>query len=667
MLDSENDAFPLYLLPQHVVGKNKTLLPTSFLEAQEQLEGLTDAGLRASCTYRNPGTQSDNDFEYPARFDGSCISVNIGASILTFPIQFASVITAVESTAKGYVGIQQYQAHNRCWLFAVKNVETSMPKVVQQLAASAAIIWDVLSMPENIMSISAGRTQVYCSRRAAFVRKAKSDRLVSQGSSRSFSGDSDSSCELGQVDALQGSPQCQPPIVCRLQPSPQWEYGDKTGGEPGEIEKLHWVTKFYQQTGASSAEEDCLDDPFMLPGRAASSLSVDVCAPMPEALKELKILTLLQGSKHVLNVFGLFHIPDPTTEASRWALISEYCSGCSMTAYLKANGEMIESDAKKASYGLLTGLDFLHQRSVVHRDIKLDHLLLRGHQNELVICGFGSACLLGEADACSSKVGTIGYQAPETLLHNVSREPADVFAAGVVIFCFLTLKKPFGGSTPAELTNHSTINKHVDFSRRKAFQTTSHECKQLIEELLTKNPARRLTAGQALHQRWLSEVSPAVAEKEMSFTSSTGRGVAVSGKETDLSLPSVVSFKGIAAPAASSAVPELLTQRCASPTQGSSRRSRSLIQTIRERTGNMLQRYSLRGNSIMRHGENGETFESVSPAQQTNRNALRDGGSAHRMSVRRGLSMIRSVIPTRRSPVDDRSLECRPFSSLDAD
>lgn len=671
MLVGESDSFPLYLLPQHVVGRNKSLLPTSFLEAQEQLVRLTDAGLRVSCP-SGLRMLSDSDFEYPASFDGSCISVNIEEKTLDLPVQFASVITAVENNNRtAYVGIQQYQKRNMCWLFAVKDVERSLPKVVQQLAAASAILSDVLPMPENVRHLSAGRTQVFSSRRVALVREETRDHPILSINSRSYSSTSGISNELLQLAAQMeggfgGNPRPEQPSESHRESDTPLEKGDTKEDEPEEAEETHWVTKFYQQTGAPANEEDSFDDPFVLPGGAVSSpSSYDDAAPMPgdEVLKELKILTLVQGSKHVLNMFGVFQMPDPTTRIPNWTLISEYCSGCSMTAYLKAHGKLSELDAKKATYGLLAALVFLHHRSVVHRDVKLDHLLLRGHDNELVLCGFGSACFLGEIDEGSCEVGTLGYQAPEILQHNIIREPADVFAAGVVIFCVLTRKKPFGGSTPAELTKHSTIHKEVDFSRHKVFETTSDECKQLIQQLLEKSQARRLTADQALHHQWLLEVAPAAAPQMSS--ESTARASADPSESTGARHLRSVSPKRTAAPANGNVLDELSTHRHRSSAQGSSRRSRSLMQTFRERTGNLLPSFPFRSSLVRQRGEAVENLSPISPAQH--RDAPPEGSGQHRSSMRRGLSMIRSMIPSRRSTADGGSLEHRPFNSLDAD
>lgn len=269
MLVSESDAFPLHLLPQHVVGRNKSVLPTSFSEAQEQLVRLTDAGLRVSCP-NGLGMRADSELQYPASFDGSCISVNIGETALELPVQFASVITAVEINQRSaYVGIQQYQKRNMCWLFAVKDVKTSLHKVVQQLAAASAILSDVLPMPDNIRHLSSGRTQVFFSQRVPLVREPMSNPPIRLVSSRSYSNTSSISSELLQLAAgtnrSEDSPRREQPSESHRDTDTPLEQGDTKAKD---VEETPWVTKFYQQTGTQAIEEDSFDDPFALPGRA---------------------------------------------------------------------------------------------------------------------------------------------------------------------------------------------------------------------------------------------------------------------------------------------------------------------------------------------------------------------------------------------------------------
>lgn len=356
-----------------------------------------------------------------------------------------------------------------------------------------------------------------------------------------------------------------------------------------------------------------------------------------------------------------------------------------MTTYLKKH-KVFEPDAKQVAYGLLAALEFMHQRAIAHRDVKLDHILLRGEDTQIVLCGFGSASFLSEIDPSAPAVGTLGYMAPETIQSNTSREPADIFAAGVVVFCALSCHKPFGGSTPAELTKHSTINKDVDFDRRKAFKNVSSECKGLIRELLTKSPHLRLTAPQALDHDWLSEEAQKDTERNQlqgeplprlrtelstksnqSATSSTARPVAepkrlVAEPKRLADVRAASSPKRAAAPSGINIMDEDTSpgRRRTNSGPSNSRRSRSLIQTIRERTGGLFQALHFGRNVVREYDQEDERFAGVSPAQQQRPNLRPGEGRATR-----ALSAIRSVITTSRNSADTRPLENRPFTGLD--
>lgn len=611
MLEPGSDDFPLCLLQQHVIGlERKTLLPASYLGAQEELARLTDPAMGMLMSgHAVRRVQQAESSKYPASFDGACIVVKIGDLALELSVLCASVFTASDASKKAFVAIQEYQNHQRCWPFSVNTASTTLPNIVRQLISAGAILVDVLSTPLQLRQISTQRTICYSCPKVVFFAEEDDTGNKQAGTramTRSYSGTSGNSSEgtpttPGKLvswgsrlqspvepndDRLLESPSPVEPSDARLpqDSAPQSSLPVDSPAHSEEIEddtvneEHRWVTKFYNIPSETS--DDKHDDPFMLPGRSTSSSSQDG-APMPaqEVLKEFRILIAAQGSKRILKMAGLFRMPNPVSETIGWTLISEYCSGGTMTACLK-NRKMFEPDAKKVAYGLLSALEFLHQRGIVHRNIKLDHILLKGDESEMVLCGFGSASFLGEIDPSASAPGTLGYMAPETIQFNTSREPADIFASGVVVFCSLSCHKPFGGSTPAELTKHSTIHKEVDFGRQKAFKNVSDDCKEFIK--------------------------------------------------------------------------------------AHSRRARSLIQSIRERTRRLFPTLPFRrDDAIRQYDDAGETFLNIPPSGQQRISTPRREGRHVRGSASRALSAIRSLMPTSGNAVDTSASQARPFTDLD--
>ncbi|CAE7731228.1 unnamed protein product, partial [Symbiodinium pilosum] len=171
--------------------------------------------------------------------------------------------------------------------------------------------------------------------------------------------------------------------------------------------------------------------------------------PPKDVVKELKMMVLAQKHKSIIRLHALSRVP------TGWALLTDWCAGGSLLHHLAADGRQPEGQAMLLQRQLLVGLAHLHQRGIVHRDVKLEHILLRS-ANKLVLSGFGLAAPISEAREATEPVGTVGYMAPEVIRYTPALEPADVFAAGVVLYTMLLGRQPFGRETPAEETKYRT-------------------------------------------------------------------------------------------------------------------------------------------------------------------------------------------------------------------
>jgi serine/threonine-protein kinase len=141
-------------------------------------------------------------------------------------------------------------------------------------------------------------------------------------------------------------------------------------------------------------------------------------------------------------------------------------------------------------------LGAVHREGWVHRDIKLAHLLLRG-DSEVVLCDFGSACRIGEAQTApaGTLVGTPRYAAPEQSQGAPAKPAADVYSLGVCAFEMLTGKPPFNGHTLTEL-----FSQHARAVPPRLPQSLA-AWQPLLDSMLAKKPADRPADGDALLER----------------------------------------------------------------------------------------------------------------------------------------------------------------------
>ena len=185
-------------------------------------------------------------------------------------------------------------------------------------------------------------------------------------------------------------------------------------------------------------------------------------------------------------------------------------------------GSYDENDARVVFRQLVSGLLYLHRQDIMHRDLKLENLLLSkaGNITEgVTIVDFGLARLKGpfnEDDVC----GTPMYVAPEVLgmpgpggskgIKAVT-VAVDMWSAGVILFMLLAGFAPFVGDTDAALF-HSIKRGKVNFND-PAFTVVTDPAKDLIKSLLAVNPDKRLTADGAMKHPWMADASLAAATK----------------------------------------------------------------------------------------------------------------------------------------------------------
>jgi serine/threonine protein kinase len=190
------------------------------------------------------------------------------------------------------------------------------------------------------------------------------------------------------------------------------------------------------------------------------------------------------------------------TEELVW-LVLEYCPGDELYNYLLDKGALEPSKVQRIFTQLVGAVTYVHNKSCVHRDLKLENILLDKHGDvKLVDFGFTRE-YEGKSNYLQTWCGTVCYSAPEMLKgEKYAGEKVDVWSLGIILYALLVGELPFDDDD--EMVTKTKILKE-DAVYPDNFPPQARE---LCQSLLSKRPILRPTLADILQNPWLSEHAP---------------------------------------------------------------------------------------------------------------------------------------------------------------
>ncbi|XP_060916869.1 calcium/calmodulin-dependent protein kinase type II subunit beta isoform X5 [Labrus mixtus] len=217
--------------------------------------------------------------------------------------------------------------------------------------------------------------------------------------------------------------------------------------------------------------------------------------------REARICRLLKHS-------NIVRLHDSISEEGFHYLLFDLVTGGELFEDIVAREYYSEADASHCIHQILDSVSYTHQHDIVHRDLKPENLLLASKcKNAAVkLADFGLAIeVQGDQQAWFGFAGTPGYLSPEVLRKEAYGKPVDIWACGVILYILLVGYPPFWDEDQHKLYQQIKAGAY-DFPSPE-WDTVTPEAKNLINQMLTINPAKRITAQEALKHPWVCQRS----------------------------------------------------------------------------------------------------------------------------------------------------------------
>ncbi len=158
----------------------------------------------------------------------------------------------------------------------------------------------------------------------------------------------------------------------------------------------------------------------------------------------------------------------------------------------KRDFEISEQRACNIIHSLATALFYLHSYGIVHRDLKLDNIMMtdESEDSDVKLVDFGLSKIIGPKETCEEPYGTLGYAAPEVLLRIPYGKAVDIWGLGIIAFILLSGISPFEDDNDEEVLR-KTISDEPCMATPK-WATRSEDSRVFVKRTFFKvlNPLR---------------------------------------------------------------------------------------------------------------------------------------------------------------------------------
>lgn len=211
---------------------------------------------------------------------------------------------------------------------------------------------------------------------------------------------------------------------------------------------------------------------------------------------EIEVMKILDNMQNIIHLHSTYETEDS------YYIVMEYCQGGSLLSYLESkNFNLSEAECKTILYNILTAISNMHSLGIIHRDIKIENILLKRPcdiSRGIRVTDFGFSTPLGPTETKHEPYGTVTYAAPEVLMGHPYNSKVDIWSIGVLAFLLLD------GSLPYNSESENLIEQIEEGEPcyHDMEMKVSKEGVDFVRTLLQKEEERRPSVDEALRHRW---------------------------------------------------------------------------------------------------------------------------------------------------------------------
>ena len=190
-------------------------------------------------------------------------------------------------------------------------------------------------------------------------------------------------------------------------------------------------------------------------------------------------------------------------------IVTEYCKKGELYSYIK--NTYSEKQLAVLFYQVFSGLYYLHDNHILHRDLKLENIMISDIEKDLKtkeeyfwikIIDFGTAKIFKKNKNEKAVVGSSYYIAPEVLKQKYN-EKCDTWSVGVILYMLIVGRAPFDGKNDEEIIESIKIGQYNNIHPK--LLARSKEVQNLVSSLLERKISKRLSADEALNHPFFTK------------------------------------------------------------------------------------------------------------------------------------------------------------------